>query len=126
MKTRKALRITGWIQLACCLILLLDLGLSVFYARTQIPISPGSLWFKTLDLFGGFSMLLWIAPAALFCLAFNLSAFLEERKDPEQRAHIGKRWLWIPVSFLGVLAVKWLYLWLIVAMTLYPDRFPLW
>ncbi len=30
----------------------------------------------------------------------------------------------IPAGFLGVLAVKWLYLWLVVATILYPDRFP--
>ena len=124
MKTRKTLRITGRIQLVCCLILLLDLGISVFYARTQTPISPDSLWFKTLDILGGLSFLVWIAPAAIGCLAFNLLAVLEERKDPEQRQLIGLRWLWIPAGFLGALAVKWLYLWLIVATILFPDRFP--
>ena len=73
---------------------------------------------------GGIAMLLWLAPAALVCLAINLLAFLDERKDPEQRRIIGMRWLWIPVTFLGTLAVKWLYLWLVVAVILWPDRFP--
>ena len=124
MKTRKALRMTGWIQLAYCLILLLDMGLLAFYANTQIPAPEGTVWHAVLDHFGGIAMLLWLAPAALVCLAINLLAFLDERKDPEQRRHIGMRWLWIPVTFLGTLAVKWLYLWLVVAVILWPDRFP--
>ena len=72
----------------------------------------------------GIAMLLWIAPAALICLIVNLLEFLDERRAPEQRRIIGLRWLWIPVSFLGTPAVKWLYLWLIVAAILWPDRFP--
>lgn len=124
MKTRKALRTTGLLQLACCLILLLDIGCSAYYANTQLPIPEGSLWFKFLDLFGGFGAILWFAPVAVVCLVVNLFAFLSERKDLEQRRLIGKRWLWIPAGFLGVLAVKWLYLWLVVAVILYPDRFP--
>lgn len=124
MKTRKTLRMTGLIQLACCLIMLLDMGLLAFYANTQIPVPEGSVWFELLDLFGGLAALLWFTPAAVICLTVNLLAFLDERKDPEQRRVIGKRWLWIPVSFLGTLAVKWLYLWLMTAVILWPDRFP--
>ena len=124
MKAKKTLRITGLIQLAYCLILLLDMGLLAFYANTQIPVPEGTVWHAVLDHFGGIAMLLWLAPAALVCLAINLLAFLDERKDPEQRRHIGMRWLWIPVTFLGTLAVKWLYLWLVVAVILWPDRFP--
>lgn len=124
MKTKKTLRTTCLIQLAYCLILLLDMGLLSFYANTQIPVPEGSVWFAFLDLFGGLGALLWFAPIAVICLAVNLFAFLDDRKDPEQRKVIGKRWLWIPVSFLGTLAVKWLYLWLIVAVILWPDRFP--
>ena len=124
MKTRKTLRMTGLIQLACCLVMLLDFGSSAYYANTQIPVPEGSVWFAFLDLFGGLGALLWFAPIAVICLAINLFVFLDDRKDPEQRKMIGKRWLWIPVSFLGTLAVKWLYLWLIVAVILWPDRFP--
>ncbi len=124
MKARKTLRTTCLIQLAYCLVLLLDMGLLSFYAHTRIPVPEGSLWFEFLDLFGGLAALLWFTPAALICLVVNLLAFLDERKDPEQRRAIGKRWLWIPVSFLGTLAVKWLYLWLIVAVILWPERFP--
>lgn len=124
MKTRKTLRMTGLIQLACCLIMLLDMGLLSFYAHTRIPVPEGSLWFAFLDLFGGLGALLWFAPIAVICLAVNLFAFLDDRKDPEQRKMIGKRWLWIQVPFLGTLAVKWLYLWLVVAVILWPDRFP--
>ena len=124
MKTRKTLRTTGWIQLACCLILLLDFGISAYYVHEQIPFSQPSLWFEFLDLFGGLGTILWFTPVALICLVINLLAFLEERKDLEQRRRIGLRWLWIPVTFLGTLAVKWLYLWLVVAVILYPDRFP--
>lgn len=124
MKTKKTLRVTGRIQLAYCLILLLDMGLMAYYANTQIPAPEGSLWHEILDVFGGFSTLLWFVPAALICLAVNLLAFLGDRKDPEQRSVIGLRWLWIPVSFLGTLAVKWLYLWLLVAVILWPDHFP--
>ena len=124
MKTRKTLRMTGLIQLACCLIMLLDMGLLSFYAHTQIPVPEGSLWFEFLDLFGGLGAILWFTPAAVICLTINLLAFLDDRKDPEERRVIGKRWLWIPVSFLGTLAVKWLYLWLMAAVILWPDRFP--
>lgn len=124
MKTRKTLRMTGLIQLACCLIMLLDMGLLSFYAHTRIPVPEGSVWFAFLDLFGGLGALLWFAPIAVICLAINLFAFLDDRKDPEERRVIGKRWLWIPVSFLGTLAVKWLYLWLMAAVILWPDRFP--
>ena len=124
MKTKKTLRITCLIQAACCLVMLLDFGSSAYYANTQIPVPEGSVWFAFLDLFGGLGALLWFAPIAVICLAVNLFAFLDDRKDPEQRRVIGKRWLWIPASFLGTLAVKWLYLWLIVAVILWPDRFP--
>ena len=124
MKTRKTLRITGWIQLVCCLILLLDLGFSAYAARHQIPVSGDSLWFEFWDFFGGLGPILWSAPVAIVCLAVNLFVFLRERKDLEQRTQIGKRWLWIPLSFLGVLAVKYLYLWLVAATILYPDHFP--
>ena len=124
MKTRKTLRMTGLIQAACCLIMLLDMGLLSFYAHTRIPVPEGSLWFEFLDLFGGLGAILWFTPAAVICLVVNLLAFLDDRKDPEQRRVIGKRWLWIPVSFLGTLTVKWLYLWLVVAVILWPDRFP--
>ena len=124
MKTKKALRVTGWIQLVYCLILLLDLGLTAFYANTQIPVPEGSLWYEILDIFGGIDTLLWFVPAALICLVVNLHAYLGERKGPEQRSQIGLRWLWIPAGFLAVLAVKWLYLWLVAATILYPDRFP--
>ena len=124
MRTRKALRVTGWVQLAYCLILLLDLGLTAYYAKTRSPVPEASLWFAILDLFGGLGALLWFVPAALICLVVNLLAYLGERKDLEQRSQIGLRWLWIPVSFLGTLAVKWLYLWLLVATFLWPDRFP--
>lgn len=124
MKTRKTLRTTGWIQLACCLILLLDLGFSAYAANQAIPVSGDSLWFELWDYFGGLGTILWFTPVALICLVINLLAFLEERKDLEQRRRIGLHWLWIPAGFLGVLAVKWLYLWLVVATILYPDRFP--
>ena len=124
MKTKKTLRITCLIQATCCLVMLLDFGSSAYYANTQIPVPEGSVWFACLDLFGGLGALLWFAPIAVICLAVNLFAFLDDRKDPEQRKVIGKRWLWIPVSFLGTLAVKWLYLWLIAAVILWPDRFP--
>ena len=124
MKTRTTLRWTCLIQLGYCLVLLLDMGLLSFYAHTQIPVPEGSLWFELLDLFGGFAALLWFTPAALICLVVNLLAFLDERKDPEEQRLIGPRWLWIPVSFLGTLAVKWLYLWLMAAVILWPDRFP--
>ncbi len=124
MKTRKTLRMTGLIQLAYCLVLLLDMGLLSFYAHTQIPVPEGTLWFASLDLFGGLAALLWFTPAAVICLIVNLLALPDDRKDPEQRGVIGLRWLWIPVSFLGTLAVKWLYLWLMVAVILWPDRFP--
>lgn len=124
MKTKKALRRTCLIQLAYCLILLLDLGLLAFYVNTQIPVPEGSVWFHVLDHLGGLAMLLWLAPAALICLVVNLLALPDDRRDPEQRRVIGKRWLWIPVSFLGTLAVKWLYLWLVVAVILWPERFP--
>ena len=124
MKTRTTLRWTCLIQLGYCLVLLLDMGLLSFYAHTQIPVPEGSLWFEFLDLFGGLAAILWFTPAAVICLTVNLLAFLDDRKDPEQRRVIGKRWLWIPASFLGTLAVKWLYLWLMVAVILWPDRFP--
>ena len=124
MKMRKTLRMTGLIQLAYCLVLLLDMGLLSFYAHTQIPVPEGSLWFEFLDLFGGLAALLWFTPAAVICLTVNLLALPDDRKDPEQRRRIGLRWLWIPAAFLGTLAVKWLYLWLMVAVILWPDRFP--
>ena len=106
MKTRKTLRTTGWIQLACCLILLLDLGFSAYAANQAIPVSVDSLWFELWDYFGGLGTILWFTPVAIACLAVNLLVFLRERKALEQRRLIGKRWLWIPATFLGTLAVK--------------------
>ena len=71
MKTKKTLRITGLIQLAYCLILLLDMGLLAYYANTRIPVPEGTVWHAVLDHFGGIAMLLWLAPAALVCLALT-------------------------------------------------------
>ena len=83
MKTRETLRFTGWIQLVCCLILLLDVGFSAYAASHQIPVSGDSLRFELLDLFGGLGAILWFAPVAIVCLVVNLFVFLRERKDPE-------------------------------------------
>ena len=76
MKTRKTLRTTGWIQLACCLILLLDLGFSAYAANQAIPVSGDSLWFELWDSFGGLGTILWFTPVAIVCLAVNLACLV--------------------------------------------------
>lgn len=44
---------------------------------------------------------LWVFnPSAWIILFFGLTLFLIERKDPEKRTRIGKKWLWFIAFFL--------------------------
>ena len=44
---------------------------------------------------------LWVFnPSAWIILFFGLTLFLIERKDPEKRKRIGKKWLWFIAFFL--------------------------
>ena len=89
MKTLKALKITSVIQgIYCtyCLLstLLIIIGTSIgpiILANTML-----FLFYYTLE----FSIL--IIP---ICFIVNLKFFIEERKSPEQRNVIGKKWIWI-------------------------------
>ena len=89
MKTLKVLKITSIIQSIYCLYclsitLLLIIG-SV--AGINICLRIGTfLFYNTI----GFSM--FIAP---ICFIVNLVFFLEERKFPEEKKVIGKKWIWI-------------------------------
>jgi uncharacterized membrane protein len=124
VKTRKTLKTTGLIQLVYSLFLLVQVAISILYARSQIPVNRDSTLFRILDLYGGFATVLWLVPAATICFIINLAAFLKERRDLAQREGIGIRWLWIPAALLSVLAIKYLYLGVMMTTILFPDLFP--
>ena len=89
MKTLKALKITSVIQAIFCTYCLLStllivIGTSVgpiFLANTML-----FLFYATVE----FSIL--IVP---ICFIINLITFIKERKYPEQRNILGKKWIWI-------------------------------
>ena len=89
MKTLKALKITSIIQIIYCIYcsliaLLLVIG-SV--AEVNLFLRVGTfLFFYTVE----FSM--FIVPV---CFIVNLVIFLKERKYPEEKKAIGKKWIWI-------------------------------
>lgn len=89
MKTLKALKITSIIQIIYCIYcsviaLLLFIG-SV--AKINLLLLAGTfLFYYTIE------VSMFIAPV---CFIVNLVIFLKERKCPEERKAIGKKWIWI-------------------------------
>lgn len=124
MRTRKALKITGLVQLLSCVLMLGSMAISLIVARHSIPIPRDSALFRLLDVYGGLAAILWLIPTAVVCFFVNLTAYTKERKDPEQRKCLGRAWLWIPIAFIAVLAVKYLFLHYLAVTILLPELFP--
>jgi len=98
MKTLKALKITSILQIIYCVY--------CFVPIICLLIGGGS----PVSLLTDISILLFyfvvINPIAIICFIICLSYFLSERKNPEQRQLIGKKWIWI-------------FIWPIIATILY-------
>ncbi len=63
---------------------------------------------------GNILLLTWMVnPMGIAACVFSLCIYLLERKDSSAVTVIGKKWLWIPVGFLVVIAF-----WLISAISL--------
>ena len=87
MKTLKALKITSVLQIIYCIYCLIPV--------ICLTISKGS----PVSLLTDISILLFyfvvINPIAIISFIICLSYFLAERKKPEERQQIGKKWIWI-------------------------------
>ena len=89
MKTLKALKITSVVQIIYCLYwlaipLLLLIG---FYTNANACLQIGTyLFFYTVE---------FVILVPFICFVINLSYFLKESKDAEQKQQMGKKWIWI-------------------------------
>jgi len=99
MKTLKALKITSILQIlfcVCCIASVLCFALDDNYKS---------------DLLFGFGMILFvnyiINPIGIVAFIINLIMFFVERKRPENRNLIGKKWVWIFI-WPVVTTVLWL------------------
>lgn len=89
MKTLKVLKITSIIQGLYCLycfviFLLIFIGFNTT-ANTCLQIGT-FIFYSTIE------FTIFIAPV---CFFINLFSFIKERKDPEHKKIIGKKWIWI-------------------------------
>ena len=98
MKTLKSLKVTSIIQGIFCVYYLLCFAFVVI-GNTIGPISLANIVLFLFFYFTYYSII--VAP---ICFAVNLSYFLKDRKDPEQRKFIGKKWVWIFVWPIILLA----------------------
>lgn len=89
MKTLKTLKITSIIQsiyCAYCLISTLLIIIGVSIGPIILANSMLFLFYSTVE----FSI--FIMP---ICFIVNLASFINERKCPEQKKYLGKKWIWI-------------------------------
>ena len=89
MKTLRNLKITGIIQTIYCAYSLISTLLMIIASNTgnlALLNKMAFLFYYTVE----FSM--FILPV---CFVVNLESFIKERKHPEQRNIIGKKWIWI-------------------------------
>ena len=92
MKTLKWLRVSIALQIVFCISCIVGTICMILLAHYPYNI----LSFIACILFP-----LWeLNPSAWIILFYGLTLFLIERKDPEKRKQIGKRWLWFIVFFL--------------------------
>ena len=89
MKTLKALKITSIIQAIHCFLCLAIIGCIFLGVSLDLDILASIAF---LLLYGTAELSMCIPPA---CFIVNLVHFLKDRKDPEQRKLIGKKWIWI-------------------------------
>ena len=89
MKTLKVLKITSIIQAIFCSFCLVIIGCIFLGASLDLDIPVGIGFFLLLST-GNFTQHI-----PLVCFIVNLVYFLKDRKDPEQRKLIGKKWIWI-------------------------------
>ncbi len=95
MKTLKALKITGIIQgvyLSYCFITFIMIILG------DMLNSPVLLQLGTKLIFPFFATIEMFACFIPICFFINLGFYLDDRKNAEQKALIGKKWVWIIVS----------------------------
>lgn len=89
MKTLKSLKITSIIQAIPCFFCLTTIAFLFLSSGRDIGILA---WAAFLSLYAIVNLSLVIPPA---CFIIKLLCFLVERRDPEQRKLIGKKWIWI-------------------------------
>ena len=92
MKTLKALKITSVLQIIFCIFCIAS---TVCFAISHYQCIAGDNW-RTL--FGIANILIygWVAnPVAPISFIICLVLFLVERKQPENRQLIGRKWIWI-------------------------------
>lgn len=89
MGTRNSLKITSVIQIAFCIYYLISF-LFVLIGTTLGPITLANIALFAFYLFTAYSIM-----HVPVCFLINLLCFLQERKNPEARKTIGKKWIWI-------------------------------
>lgn len=93
MKTLKALKITSVLQIIFCLFCVVS---TVGFAIAQYAfVHDSDLWRTILEI-SNVLMYGWITnPVAPISFVVCLVLFLIERRQPENRQFIGKKWIWI-------------------------------
>ena len=87
MKTLRALRITSVLQIIFCLFCIASLTCFAIYRWYDIDL---------LFYIGGLLVYGWmINPISIISFVICLFCFLPERKDPEARQIMGKKWIWV-------------------------------
>lgn len=87
MKTVKALKVTSVLQILFCIFCIVSIACFWLHNYT------GNWDFFNL---GGLLMYGWIInPIGIISFFVCLSAFLQERKLPDARGIIGRKWIWI-------------------------------
>ncbi len=92
MKTLKALKITSVLQIIFCLFCVAS---TVCFAISNYAINHDSDW-RTPFSIANILIYGWVAnPVAPISFIICLVLFLVERKQPENRQLIGRKWIWI-------------------------------
>lgn len=89
MKTQKALKITSVIQGIFCAYCLISTLLIIIGTSTGPIILANSMLFL---FYSTVEFSIFIMP---ICFIVNLAILIKERKCPEQRKLLGKKWIWI-------------------------------
>ena len=92
MKTIRALKITSVLQIIFCLFCIAS---TVCFAISNYQCSNGDYWRTAFDT-ANILVYGWIAnPVAPISFVICFVLFLIERKRPESRSLIGRKWIWI-------------------------------
>lgn len=124
MKTLKTLKITSVLQgtyCAYCLISILLVFVGTRIGAAALVNAAVSLYLLT------FAAAIHIIPSHIIpyivpvcagiCFFINLVCFVFERKSPEQRKFIGKKWIWIfvwPITVIVVSRVYTMFPWIMI------------